>query len=542
MLQQGGSWNLLGHRCPSEGHHQYGGDHTYNRKVAHSPIFPDVRTSVSTRGVHWQEYPVHHVQYNTMGDGLYGASGVQTPMYEKRQESGPSSSVASMSDGVRSDGERVDVHSNASTHADFDRIDAERDFRFKASQQGDDPVELERARRNILSALRAAGQDCHDAHAPRSDPQPLSTDELALWRMSVREDAEIGADVHNQATFGDDANKGWSFEENLAANERLQGLVRRAREGESAETVKKVQRLRCAIREVVQFVMVEPPLLKQVLTAVAREGWENVTWKNNYTALHVAAEYNCCTVLPLLVGLGADVRQRTSKGSTALDVARRKGHTECARALQRLEVAESLEDVVAVAAAMRGALMTSEALGYFAQTVGSRQLLGAGAKFGAPAVGWGPSLADQLERLNFVLYEMVSLLNIGKELSGSIIYVASTGCTGIPVPGWYTTVLHLAAERGQERVIPLLIQLGADPMALDSAGRTPLDAARSERQWSVIWALEKAMGREEGTAAVRRSLAPRLAPRQTPAVRQALPPAGPPDGDDLLLIPRPRFV
>jgi len=55
----------------------------------------------------------------------------------------------------------------------------------------------------------------------RSEPHPLSSDEFQLWMMETREDAEGGANDSNYATFGDDAEFGWTFEDNLAANERL---------------------------------------------------------------------------------------------------------------------------------------------------------------------------------------------------------------------------------------------------------------------------------------------------------------------------------
>jgi len=53
----------------------------------------------------------------------------------------------------------------------------------------------------------------------RQDPEPLSVDEMLLWEIEQREDEEGGADVRNWETFGED--NGWTFEENLAANEWL---------------------------------------------------------------------------------------------------------------------------------------------------------------------------------------------------------------------------------------------------------------------------------------------------------------------------------
>lgn len=79
------------------------------------------------------------------------------------------------------------------------------------------------AGKNLLTMLKSNAP----AQVPGSkyrEPQPLSVDEFQLWQMAAREDAELGADVHNAETFGEDApaaGSGWSFEENLEANERL---------------------------------------------------------------------------------------------------------------------------------------------------------------------------------------------------------------------------------------------------------------------------------------------------------------------------------
>ncbi|CAK0854174.1 unnamed protein product, partial [Prorocentrum cordatum] len=57
--------------------------------------------------------------------------------------------------------------------------------------------------------------------ASRPEPKPLSMDEFQLQAMEAREDAEGGADHMNKDTFGEDAPAGWTFEENLEANERI---------------------------------------------------------------------------------------------------------------------------------------------------------------------------------------------------------------------------------------------------------------------------------------------------------------------------------
>jgi len=83
--------------------------------------------------------------------------------------------------------------------------------------------------REILSLLGKSGAEAGPGPSlawglPRPEPQPLSVDEFMMWEMQQREDAEGGADLWNEETFGEDvAQGGWTFEENLAANEWLAG-------------------------------------------------------------------------------------------------------------------------------------------------------------------------------------------------------------------------------------------------------------------------------------------------------------------------------
>jgi len=74
-------------------------------------------------------------------------------------------------------------------------------------------------RQSLLTMLHV---DCPSPQKPlRSEPLALSVDEYQLWVMEARENEESGANASNFDTFGDDADMGWSFEENVAANERL---------------------------------------------------------------------------------------------------------------------------------------------------------------------------------------------------------------------------------------------------------------------------------------------------------------------------------
>eukprot|EP00928_Gymnodinium_smaydae_P056740 TRINITY_DN40068_c0_g1_i1.p1 TRINITY_DN40068_c0_g1~~TRINITY_DN40068_c0_g1_i1.p1 ORF type:complete len:550 (+),score=105.50 TRINITY_DN40068_c0_g1_i1:97-1746(+) len=81
--------------------------------------------------------------------------------------------------------------------------------------------------RNKLSYDAPPAQDWKATGKGQGNPRMLryeqeeeySFDELKMIEMEAREDRERGNDDFNNETFGEDV--GWSFEENLAANERL---------------------------------------------------------------------------------------------------------------------------------------------------------------------------------------------------------------------------------------------------------------------------------------------------------------------------------
>eukprot|EP00928_Gymnodinium_smaydae_P008420 TRINITY_DN13074_c0_g2_i1.p1 TRINITY_DN13074_c0_g2~~TRINITY_DN13074_c0_g2_i1.p1 ORF type:complete len:797 (-),score=101.48 TRINITY_DN13074_c0_g2_i1:214-2604(-) len=75
------------------------------------------------------------------------------------------------------------------------------------------------AGRELLSMLRRS--ELPEQQQQPCEPVPLSFDEFKLWEMEAREDREAGADARNEETFGKDAMARWTFEDNLAANERI---------------------------------------------------------------------------------------------------------------------------------------------------------------------------------------------------------------------------------------------------------------------------------------------------------------------------------
>eukprot|EP00930_Biecheleria_cincta_P102489 TRINITY_DN94229_c0_g1_i1.p1 TRINITY_DN94229_c0_g1~~TRINITY_DN94229_c0_g1_i1.p1 ORF type:complete len:514 (+),score=96.45 TRINITY_DN94229_c0_g1_i1:142-1683(+) len=105
---------------------------------------------------------------------------------------------------------------------------------FRSQQQKTPKMEVKEsnaAAGEALLTLLNSGQRASPSSGPQQDPQPLSVDEFQLWTMEAREDAERGDNERNTETFGEDdaLAAGWSFEENLAANERLADAAAAAR-------------------------------------------------------------------------------------------------------------------------------------------------------------------------------------------------------------------------------------------------------------------------------------------------------------------------
>lgn len=113
---------------------------------------------------------------------------------------------------------RMGVHSDAAVN-----LVLFRQQNRKPTKQHDN-VNSRQAILSFLSAGPGSGPPSPERRPICKEPQPLSEDEYRLCLMEAREDEETGANVYNKDTFGDDADLGFSFEENLAANQRLASL------------------------------------------------------------------------------------------------------------------------------------------------------------------------------------------------------------------------------------------------------------------------------------------------------------------------------
>lgn len=358
------------------------------------------------------------------------------------------------------------------------------------------------AGRKLLSMLMEKAPE--RTTAPHSEPQPLSTDEFQLWAMQAREDKEIGADVMNAETFGDDSGDGWSFEENLAANEVIaayheevaQAQARAAAELASfyghhcahedpmasylncqAHLVAEIERLDLATRKAANFLDLKPACLNTVVRMIVVKGWEDIAWRNHYTALHLAAELGHSSVMPLLVALGADPDDVDAKGRTALDVAHNHQHWECSMTLKQIMSKPKEERSFCVSR------RSSEACVNDIVPSRAHQIEKASTQ----------DLKKELHRLTTVLHEMSQFLKVEPPCMQDALEFITSG-HHLPDARFRSAyALHMAAEYGWEDILLYLLLLRVDPHTVDSMGRAPIDVAMWSRNWGCVHMLRMIM-------------------------------------------------
>jgi len=357
-------------------------------------------------------------------------------------------------------------------------------------QQDNTTADGVQAGRAILSMLRTQAP-ARAASCGHKDPQPLSTDEFQLWRMQAREDAEIGADIRNEETFGEDATSGgWSFEENLAANQQLLASHRHMNAWEASAQTKHLRwqfdRYTAALKVIVQYVHVEPPCLKSALAYVVELGWDTIQWKGGYTALHLAAEFGAVKVMPLLVALGADVDCVDSKGRSPRDVAKTKNEAGASKILKDLR-------------------RYQEVLGFRHEGDDSTPNTPESSIEPEPEQDPGhlrkartpktlPPIQEQMQavgRLHAALADMVKLLQLPHVCFNAVMYTATTGDSIISGYGWFSSSIHVVVRCGRDDIIPMLVKLGAKMDAKDHMGMTARELATSWQSWSCAWMLQK---------------------------------------------------
>jgi hypothetical protein len=112
--------------------------------------------------------------------------------------------------------------------------------------------------RELLRMLQPKPNSARNTPERRPDKEPLSlsADEFLLREMEAREDEEGGADQSNWDTFGEDAAFGFSFEENLRANEKIGNGVGRRKNEEPHQA-------REEIEEEIRNIIVMLPMLQR---------------------------------------------------------------------------------------------------------------------------------------------------------------------------------------------------------------------------------------------------------------------------------------
>lgn len=123
-------------------------------------------------------------------------------------------------------------------------------------------------------------------------------------------------------------------------------------------------------QEMVKLLDIKHARLSKAVQHIVVDGWDTITWRNQYTALHLAAFLGREDVAMMLVGLGGDASLVDSKGRTPADVARERQHWGCAWTLSHVH--QNAEDPVA--ANVAAAVDTSVCKGDEGSDVGRKAL------------------------------------------------------------------------------------------------------------------------------------------------------------------------
>jgi hypothetical protein len=342
------------------------------------------------------------------------------------------------------------------------------------------------AGRALLSMLRSVEPAI--SASINGEPQPLSKDEFLLGELQAREDRELGADRLNALTFGVGAGPGWSFEENVVANERLLakcpkivpfvGMPQMLDPKSSCETGL-VRRLEASLLEVMRYVDIKQSRLKEALHLVLIDGWKNITWRCGYTALHLAAELGCTEVMPLLVVLGADPSSRDSKGRNALDVADKRRNICSAVMLTRMQNCSRIEDIVGDLPDIINAApeATPRRNGHEPEPE-PRDVIGMASLV---------SHMKEDDRLKVALCVAMRFLNLEPPCFDAVLCLAISHGTLV---GRSSMAMHRLVEFGRDDLIPLAVALGAHLFQVDGFGRTPYDLAVVLNRQGCIDAME----------------------------------------------------
>ncbi|KAK1795871.1 hypothetical protein P4O66_008970, partial [Electrophorus voltai] len=205
----------------------------------------------------------------------------------------------------------------------------------------------------------------------------------------------------------------------------------------------------------------------------------------NQTPLHLSALYNHPALMPLLLHKGAQIDAVTQEGLTALHLASQNGHAESVA-----QLLESKADLHARDLQARTALHWAAAHGKAAVV---KLLLSAGAHANATEKDRKTPLhlaamAGHAEAVSSLLARKAKAGAKDMDGCSALHYAAGNGHADVAAAllaagrnknvdernAWRRTPLHLAAERGQGRLVDLLLERRARINATDNNKDTPL--------------------------------------------------------------------
>ncbi|CAE8596196.1 unnamed protein product [Polarella glacialis] len=217
-----------------------------------------------------------------------------------------------------------------------------------------------------------------------------------------------------------------------------------------------------------------PPAYLKVLEVVETQGWHTVSWRDDFTMLHWAAERGDAELCTYLLDLGADASSLDGRGRSPTDCA-----SKCANLTRRVEVQQTLSDTIGGEFANRLACPEEDKVHDFASQTGSEDSRALGTL--------GNLLALNVRERRHTDGGAISPL-FGRSASASFPDVPEAYrrvIDQIDLIGWDRmhwargfTLLHWSAKHDRPELCERFLDQHADPHHKDESGRSALDYAR----------------------------------------------------------------
>ena len=210
----------------------------------------------------------------------------------------------------------------------------------------------------------------------------------------------------------------------------------------------------------------------QLVSSLLSQGMDvNLRGPRGATPLHIAARFGQMAMVDLLLEHGADATARDDSGKSPFDKARANG----ASSLISTKLSQSMPAGAAPPSCHRAAPP------YTATTPATP------AQPAAPG-GDGRGGKEEAARCRRLLESAYrgEMPQLDELLRADPALVSKPGPRG-------ATALHVAARYGHPAAVALLLRYGADPLAKDEKGNTPIDKARQMRQHEAFAMLSSAI-------------------------------------------------